>query len=386
MPWKEPMEEKTRFVLQAESGMYGMSELCAYYKISRKTGYKWLRRFRESGLEGLREMSRRHHSHPHKTPKDLEAAIIDIRMRHERWGPKKLHRILQREHPDIAWPVPSTIGSILKREGLIRPAKKRGRTAPYSLPFAGCQAPNTTWCADFKGWFRTGDKKRCEPLTISDAHTRYLLRCQGFETIDTEACRKVFEEAFYDFGLPLAIRTDNGVPFASRAVGGLSRLSIWFIKLGITPERIQPGKPAQNGRHERIHLTLKQDILDRPEQDLATQQQAFDKFVHTYNHERPHEALNMDTPAMHYKSSKRPYTGMTPKIDYPEHYIVRKVRSSGEIKWRGGHLFLSEALYREPVGIRQRDDRFYDICFGHLKIATLDDFKKKIIKTPVTLA
>src|SRR5580700_11291720 len=292
MPWKASsvMEEKVRFVLEYEQDEHTMTELCQVYGIARETGYVWLRRYRERGLEGLVELNRAALRHGNQTPAETEQAVVELRQAHMRWGPRKLKRVLERDQGHQRWPAASTIGELLKREGLVVGRKQRRRTAPYSEPLAHADGPNRVWCADFKGWFRTADGERIDPLTISDAHSRFLLRCQAVEKTDTERVRAIFEAAFREFGMPQAIRTDNGPPFASRAIAGLSRLALWWIKLGITPERIEAGHPEQNGRHERMHRTMKQETAEPPAANRRAQQRKMDQFREEYNHVRPHEA------------------------------------------------------------------------------------------------
>src|SRR5712692_4809102 len=293
MPWKTSsvMEEKLRFVFEYDASERTMTELCQHYGISRETGYIWLRRYRATGVAGLVERSRAAQRHPHQTPEDIERMVLDLRQAHMRWGPRKLKRVLQRDEPGRVWPATSTIGALLQREGLVVARRKRTRTAPYSAPLAHADEANRVWCADFKGWFRTGDGERIDPLTISDAYSRYLLRCQAVEKTDTQRARAIFEAAFREYGMPAAIRTDNGAPFATRALAGLSRLAVWWIKLGIVPERIEAGHPEQNGRHERMHRTLKQETADPPAANRRKQQRALDRFRQEYNEVRPHEAL-----------------------------------------------------------------------------------------------
>ena len=264
------MEEKLRFVFEHELQERTMTELCQRYEITRQTGYVWLRRYREAGVAGLVEHSRAAHRHHNQMPEEIEQRVLELRQAHMRWGPRKLKRILERDEPGRSWPAASTIGALLQREGLVVPRRKRMRTAPYSEPLAHADGPNRVWCADFKGWFRTADGQRIDPLTISDAHSRYLLRGQAVEKTDTARVQAIFEAAFREYGMPAAIRTDNGAPFATRALAGLSRLAVWWIKLGIVPERIAAGHPEQNGRHERMHRTLKQETADPRQPTGAT--------------------------------------------------------------------------------------------------------------------
>jgi transposase InsO family protein len=297
------VDERMRFVLEQEGGLHTMTELCEIYHIARETGYYWLRRYRQGGLAALEDRNRAPQQHPNQTPEEIEEAVLELRRAHMSWGPRKLKRVLERREPERGWPATSTIGEMLAREGLVIARKKRRRAPPYTQPFASADAPNRVWCADFKGWFRTGDGERIDPLTITDACSRYLLRCQLVEKADTERVRAIFESAFRECGLPRAIRTDNGAPFASRAVAGLSRLAVWWMKLGIVPERIAAGHPEQNGRHERMHRTLGQETASPPAANRRAQQRAFDRFRREYNEERPHEALALETPSAVYTRS-----------------------------------------------------------------------------------
>jgi len=289
---------------------------------------------------------------------------------HMRWGPRKLHQILERDQPGRRWPATSTIGEIVKRAGLVVERKKRRRTEAYTQPLAHANESNRVWCADFKGWFRSGDGTRIDPLTITDAWSRYLLRSQAVEKTNTERVRAIFEAAFREHGLPEAIRTDNGAPFASSAVGGLSRLAVWWIKLGIVAERIEAGHPEQNGRHERMHRTLKLEL--RPAEDWRGQQRELDRFRQEYNQVRPHEALGMQTPASVYEPSPRAYPSRLPEIEYPDAMLVRTVRSHGHFRWNKHDVFLSEVLWGERIGLETDDDEIFTVYFAHLPLALLD--------------
>jgi len=376
------MEQKLRFVLEYEKDEHTMSELCQRYDIARETGYVWLRRYRQAGLAGLMERSRAAHRHVNQTPSEIEQMVLELRQAHMRWGPRKLKRVLERDEPGRAWPAASTIGALLKREGLVVARKKRLRTAPYSEPLAHADEANRVWCADFKGWFHTADGERIDPLTISDAHSRYLLRCQAVEKTDTARVRAIFEAAFREFGMPEAIRTDNGAPFASQAVAGLSRLAVWWIKLGIVPERIQAGHPEQNGRHERMHRTLKQETAQPPAANRRKQQQALDRFRQEYNEVRPHEALQMQTPAAVYRPSARKFPARVPEPHYPETMLVRSVRAHGHFRWKKYDVFLSEVLWGERVGLLPEDDRWFTIYFAHLPLARFDSWKLEVTPLP----
>jgi transposase InsO family protein len=369
MPWKasSAMEEKLRLIFEYERKESTMGELCSRFGISRETGYVVLRRFRQYGLRGLEELDRAPQRHPNQTNPELERAVLELRQAHMRWGPRKLKRILERDHPGRAWPATSTVGEIIKRAGLVVPRKKRHRAAPYTEPLAHAMESNRVWCADFKGWFKAGDGTRVDPLTISDAWSRYLLRCQAVEKTDTERVRAVFEAAFREYGMPQAIRTDNGAPFASAALRGLSRLAVWWIKLGITPERIEAGHPEQNGRHERMHRTLKQDL--QPGRDWRAQQRHLDQFRQDYNQLRPHEALGMQTPAALYVPSPRSYPERLPEVEYPDTMQVLRVKSHGHFRWKKHDIFLSEVLWGEPIGLLPLDDHSFKVYFAHWPLA-----------------
>lgn len=374
------MEEKLRFIFRHDAGE-SMTELCHRFGISRETGYIWLRRFRLAGVDGLKQHSRATHRHVNQTPEDIEQMILELRQAHMRWGPRKLKRILERDEPGRSWPAVSTIGSLLKREGLVVARKKRLRTAPYTEPLAHADGPNRVWCADFKGWFRTTDGQRMDPLTISDAHSRYLLRSQAVEKTDTARVQAIFEAAFREYGMPQAIRTDNGAPFASRAVAGLSRLALWWIKLGIVPERIAAGHPEQNGRHERMHRTLKQETAQPPAANHREQQRKMDRFREEYNQVRPHEALGMKTPAAVYHPSTRMFPARVPEPDYPESMLVRSVRLRGHFRWKKHDVFLSEVFWGENVGLLPEDDRWFTIYFAQVPVARFDS--QKLSVTPL---
>ncbi len=363
------MDEKLRFVFEYERDEQTMAELCTRFEISRETGYVWLRRFRQMGASGLVELNRAPHGHPNQTAEAIERAVLALRQAHMRWGPRKLKRILERDQPSQPWPATSTIGEIVRRAGLVVPRKKRRRTEPYTQPLAHASQSNRVWCADFKGWFKSGDGTRIDPLTITDAWSRYLLRCQAVEKTDTERVRAIFEAAFRQHGLPEAIRTDNGAPFASSAVGGLSRLAVWWIKLGIQPERIQAGHPEQNGRHERMHRTLKQDVPKAA--DWRSQQRELDRFCNDFNLVRPHEALAMQTPASVYQPSPRPYPPRQPEIEYPDTMQVRTVKSHGHFQWKKKEIFLTEVLWGESIGLLPLNKDFFTIYFAQMPLARL---------------
>ena len=373
------MDEKIRFICKYEDRESSMTELCHRYGISRETGYVWLRRYEQTGFDGLYERNRAARRHANQTPKDIEEMVLELRQAHMRWGPRKLKRILERNEPGRTWPASSTIGSLLKREGLVVARKKRMRTAPYTEPLAHANAANRVWCADFKGWFRTADGERIDPLTISDAHSRYLLRCQAVEKTDTARVQAIFEAAFREYGMPQAIRTDNGAPFASRAVAGLSRIALWWIRLGITPERIAAGHPEQNGRHERMHRTMKQETAEPPAANRRAQQRKMDQFREEYNQVRPHQALGMQTPAAVYQPSPRTFPARLPEPEYPSTMLVRSVRHHGNFRWKRDDVFLSEVFWGERIGLLPEDDRWFTIYFAEIPVARFDSHKLRVM-------
>jgi transposase InsO family protein len=381
MPWKTSsvVDERARFVLECERNEQTMTALCEIYEISRETGYFWLRRYQQRGVEGLRDLSRAPAQHPNQTPEKILEAVLELRRQHMTWGPRKLKRVLEQRRPSIAWPAASTIGALLWREGLVVARRKRRRVPPYTHPFAAAEGPNRVWCGDFKGWFTTRDGTRIDPLTISDAHSRYLLRCQQVEKTNKEQVRAIFESAFREWGMPAAIRTDNGAPFASRAIAGLSRLAVWWMKLGIVPERIQAGHPEQNGRHERMHGTLKRETASPPAANKKAQQTAFDHFRREYNEERPHEALQMRTPSSVYARSEREYPARVREPEYGNGMLVRRVRLRGEFTWKHQDVFLSETLEGEPIGLQPEDERMYTIYFAAFPIGRFDSYRRTVL-------
>jgi putative transposase len=366
------VDERVRFAVEYESGEWTMAELCRHHGIARKTGYEIVARWEQSGAEALKDRSRAPRVHPNQTPAEVEAAVLALRRVHMSWGARKLCRWLEDHHPQRSWPVPSTVGEMLRRAGLAHARRQRRRAPPWTQPFAAATEANAVWCADFKGWFRTRDGERIDPFTMTDAASRYLLRCQAVEKTDTAAVRAICEAAFREYGLPEAIRTDNGPPFASRGVAGLSRLSLYWMKLGITPERIRPGHPEQNGRHERMHRTLAAETASPAEANGRRQQQAFDRFRREYNEERPHEALGQKPPAALYSPSPRAYPDRVPEPDYDSGVLVRCVYPHGQFFWKGHDVFLGKVLAGERIGLEPIDERCWWVCFGDFPIAWFD--------------
>jgi putative transposase len=385
MPWKETsaVDERLDFVRRCLEKKHSRTALCRAFGISRETGHKWLRRFEEEGRAGLVDQSRRPLTNARATPSEIVELLLECRRRWG-WGAKKLGPYLREKHPLLAIPNTSTISGILKRHGLTKPQKRRvGGVPPRSKPFSECKAPNDVWCADFKGDFKVGDGKRCYPLTVTDAFSRYVICCQGYDRIEWRWVQKAYERAFREHGLPKAMRTDNGAPFASHGAGGLTRLSVWLLKLGIELERIDPGRPQQNGRHERMHKTLKAETARPPRRSLRAQQAAFDRFRRVFNHERPHEALGQIPPTRIFESSPRAFPKRVEEPRYPGHFEIRKVYPVGQILWKGKKLvFVSGALAGEHVGLEEYDDGLWEVSFGTLKLGTIDDHdtKPKLIR------
>jgi transposase InsO family protein len=383
MPWKEAcaMDERQAFVQAWLSGEFGVTELCERFGVSRPTGYKWLYRFKAEGMAGMVDRSCAPLVHPNATPAEQVAAIVTVKRRHLSWGPLTVRDWLRREHPRQSWPAVSTVGEILKRHGLVQGRRRRHRTPPHTQPFAAVRKANDVWSADFKGQFELGNSRMCYPLTISDNHSRYLLCCQGMYNPTTGPTQAWFERTFREYGLPGAIRTDNGVPFASIALGGLSELSVWLLKLGVWPERIEPGQPQQNGRHERMHRTLKAATAHPPKADLRAQQRAFNRFCHEYNQERPHRSLGGgQRPSDLFHASPRPYPSQLPEVIYPDDFAVRKVKPGGYMKWHGQIVYVTKVLEGEHVGLRPLQNERWEMYFAKLPLGVFDARSSKIIK------
>jgi transposase InsO family protein len=365
------MDERMKFIADCLRGELPMMALCEQYGISRKTGYKWLGRYRADPEGGLADRSRAPHHPAQGIDEAVAAAIVELRQQHPYWGPRKLLVKLEQRYPEQRRPAASTVGNLLRREGLSRPRRQRRRAPPLTTPLVHAQAANDVWCADFKGWFRTARGERCDPLTISDAHSRFLIECR-IVAPTTEGVLPCFEQAFRTYGLPRALRTDNGPPFATTGAGGLSRLSVEWVKLGIKLERITPGKPQENGRHERMHRTLKEDTTKPPAASVEEQQARFARFRETYNCERPHEALGLDVPAAHYSPSPRPYRVQLEDPWYDADHAVRRVRQCGTIKWGGEQIFISNSLVGELVGVAETGAGDWIVRFADIDLGTID--------------
>lgn len=375
MPWKvtTPMDDRIQFIAAVQASERSVAALCRHFGISRKTGYKWLHRYQAEGIAGLAERSRVPHTHPQTISPAVADLLIATRVAHPTWGPRKLLAWLAPQHPTLTLPAASTVGDLLRHAGLTVSRRRRRHAQPSARPLTAMDACNHVWSADFKGQFRTQDGVLCYPFTLCDGYSRYLLRCQALVRPDGLRVRPILEAAFREYGLPEVIRTDNGPPFATAGLTGLSRLAVWWITLGIVPERIQPGQPAQNGRHERLHRTLKAEATQPPAANLAAQQRVFHRFQLNYNTERPHEALGQIPPAQVYQPSERPYPERRAVLSYPTADAVRQVRHNGELYWRRQYIYLSGALAGERVGLTHCTDGQWTIMFGPLTLGVLDE-------------
>lgn len=373
MPWSQTstMDQKTQFIADYLRHSLSTSELCAHYGISRKTGYKWIDRYLHDGPQGLEDQARTPYSSPHRTPEHIVQALLELRTHHPSWGAKKLLSVLERRHRGWELPARSTSCEILKRHGLVPKSRRRRRVGHPGKPSSAILAPNDVWCADFKGQFKTADGRYCYPLTVTDAHSRFLLGCQALSSTRVHEAKPVFIRLFQEQGLPSRIRTDNGVPFATNTLARLSRLSAWWVRLGVLPEFIEPGKPQQNGRHERMHRTLKAETTRPPANTRLAQQRRFDRFRHEFNCERPHEALDLQTPAAVYQPSPRPMPQKLPPLEYPDRFEVRFVSANGGIRWGRHWVNVSATCIGEYVGLEEIDDGIWNVYFGPLKLGRL---------------
>lgn len=380
MPWKVelPMDQKTQFVSEYLRDSLSFTELCQRYHISRKTGYKWIARYQALGPAGLLDRSRRPHSSPDRTPEAVRLAIIEARRRHPSWGAKKLLKLLERKDPHSIWPSRWTLCEILKREGLVRQKTRRRKVGHPGKPTSIVTAANEVWCVDFKGEFKTRDGRYCYPLTVTDSYSRYLLGCQGLLSTETQGAREVFARLFKKYGLPARIRSDNGTPFASTALGRLSQLSVWWIRLGIRPELIEPGKPQQNGQHERMHRTLKAETTRPPATNLGQQQRLFNRFRREYNEVRPHEGIELKTPATLYEASRRNLPKKVPELVYPAHFETRLVSKNSGIRWNSQWVAVSQTCAGLHVGLEQVDHGLWDVYLGPVKLGRLLEEKLRI--------
>jgi putative transposase len=376
MPWREqsPVDLRMQFIVELRTGLFTMTELCAQYGISRKTGYKWVARYEAEGPTGLHDGSRRPHGHPRTTTESVREALLAARRRFPDWSGAKLVQWLTRQQPTRAWPRRTTAYELLRRAdrgGVRRPRRRAPGRRPSTLRPA--TAPNEIWTTDFKGEFLTGDGRYCHPLTVRDAFSRRVLRCDALLAETVPDTQRRFERAFREFGLPARIRSDNGRPFASTGLAGLSRLNVWWLRLGIQLERIAPGHPEQNGSHEQFHGVLKKATTRPPAANARAQQRRFDAFCRIYNDERPHDALAGRVPADLYRPSPRAWPNRLPPLEYAGHWEVRQVGGTGDVTWRGRRLFVSTALAGHPVGFEEIDDALYTLWFGSAALARFDE-------------
>jgi transposase InsO family protein len=370
MPWPEvnPMNVRRSFVEDWLTDAWTMVALCADYRVSRKTAYKWLARFEVGGWPALRDQSRRPHAHPGATSARVCAAVCAAQQQKPLWGPRKIRAWLVRQHPEMAWPSRVTIAAIWQRAQL-RPPPRRRRRVPASGPLTAAAAPNDVWSVDFKGDFRLGDGSRCHPLTLRDVASRFTLACCALTEPDQRHTQRQFARAFARYGLPRCVRSDNGPPFAGQGLHGLSQLTVWWMRHGIRVEHIAPGRPDQNGAHEQFHRVLKAATTRPPAASRRAQQHRFDHFVREYNEERPHEALADAVPAEGYCASPRPWPRRVPPLEYPGHWEPRRVQPNGGIRWQAQHIFLSRALAGHDVALEEVDDGVWTIHFATVPLA-----------------
>jgi transposase InsO family protein len=374
------MNERTKFVHRLEDGER-MIDLCREFGISRKTGYKIKRRYEEEGIEALIDRSRRPLSSPNKTPRAVIDLIVELRLLKPTWGPKKLLWLLKKNYPGVRLPAESTIALILKREGLVKTRRRRRRATPTLGPLTEGIEPNEVWAMDFKGQFKLGNSRYCYPLTLTDHFSRYILLCDGLESTKHEPVKTALKRVFKDFGIPKVVRSDNGAPFASTGRCGLSRLGVWMMRQGIKLERIEPGHPEQNGRHERMHRTLKQETTRPAQANGLAQQEVFDSFVDEFNTNRPHEALKMKTPASVYKPSPRQFLPVPTPLTYPTHDIEATVKHNGHAYFNPlkKRLFVGEAFVGERIGFREIDAHSWVVNFIDFELGIIDIASEQIL-------
>jgi putative transposase len=382
MPWKEtcPMDQRVALIADWLRDEWTMTALARRYGVAPKTVYKWVDRYRADAQQGLVERSRAPQQPCRVTAASVQQAVVALRRQHPSWGPKKLRAILQRRDPTQPWPAASTIGDLLRRAGLSEPSRRARTVVPLTQPLAAATAPNEVWSADFKGWFRTADQQRCDPLTVTDAGSRLVLCCRIVRPTE-QGVRPWFERTFREYGLPRALRTDNGSPFATTGAGRLSHLAVWWLKLGIQLDRIDPGHPEQNGRHERFHLTLQQETTSPPAATPAQQQRRLDRLRRVFNHERPHEALGQQPPATVYVPSPRPYPARLEDPWYDATHQVRRVKATGQIRWQGDLIFVSEAVRGELVGLAETERGDWRVHFLRVELGRIDRQTRRFTPT-----
>jgi transposase InsO family protein len=366
------MDQRVAFIADWLRAEWTMTELAERYQISRKTAYKWVDRYAvDDPAQGLADQSRAPIHHGRTIADTVRESVLALRRAHPHWGPKKLRAILTRRKPRGVWPAASTMGDLLRREGLSQPRRRLRYVVPLTQPLAAAHAPNDVWTTDFKGWFRTTDRTRCDPLTVADACSRFVLCCRIVPPSE-RGVRPWFERTFREYGLPRAMRSDNGSPFATTGAARLSHLAVWWLKLGIQLDRIDPGHPEQNGRHERFHLTLKQETATPPAATARQQQRRFDRMRHEFNTERPHEALDQQPPARVYVASPRPYPDRLEDPWYDATHQVRRVKATGQIRWQGDLIFVSEAVRGELIGLAETEQGDWTARFMHVELGRID--------------
>jgi transposase InsO family protein len=374
MGWNStsPMNERIKFIARYLTNELTFTALCDEFGISRKTGYKWVHRYDDGGASALEERSRAPLTHPHAYSDDIVNAVVALRQEHPRWGARKLLVLMRRRYPDLKLPEPSTVNDMLSRRGLLRSKGRSKKLSPeYGQSLRNYDAPNSVWCADFKGHFPVGGV-RCHPLTISDGYSRFLLGCEALRQPRFRPVKLIFERVFRNYGLPDVIRTDNGPPFSSLAIAGLSELAVWWLRLGIMPERILPGRPDQNGRHERMHRTLKAETASPAKSNLSRQQRCFDEFRQEYNFERPHEGIGQRTPSELYKRSSREFPAKLTEPEYPAHFVVERAYSNGHVRLEGISWYVSTSLKNELLGFEPLSDGRWCVHFAKLPLGILD--------------
>lgn len=383
MPWKEmsPVNERMRFILDHEDELFSVRELAERYEISRKTAYKWLERFAAEGMSGLESRPPVADRVANRTAPEMEALVVALRRKHPTWGPKKLLNCLERREPDLELPARSTVSEILKRSGLSEPRHRRRKEGHPGRPQGEAGSPNEIWGADFKGQFRTRDGIYCYPFTATDLFSRYLICCDGQLSTAMEPVKVAFERAFREHGMPLAIRTDNGSPFGSPGIARLTRLGVWLVRLGIRRDLIQPGRPDQNGCHERMHRTLKREATKPPEANLAKQRKRFDAFRKEFNEVRPHEAIGMRRPCEVFTPSPRPFPERLDGPHYPAHFEVRRVSRNGGVRWKGEWLNVGHSLIEQDLGFVEVEDGVWDVHFAALLIGRFDERTLRLVGT-----
>ena len=370
-------EQKLGFARDYESGQWSMVELCERYGVTRPTGYKWVSRYREDGEGGLVERLRAPHGCPHRTPRRIEERILAARKEYG-WGAKKLLQVLRNRHPKLLWPARSTVNEILERHGKLRKHRRRKRWSHPGAAALETVRPNQVWPADFKGQFKTRDRRYCFPLTVTDHFSRTLLLCKGLPSVRTEGAKPAFRRLFQEVGLPEAIRTDNGAPFASTGIHGLCGLNVWWMQLGIVHQRIPPSSPQENGSHERMHRELKRETARPPAQNLRGQQRKFDFFRQRYNEERPHEGIEDQISASRWEPSPRPFPERIAPPEYPGHLELRRVSAAGTFRLKAAQPFLSNALHDQHIGLEEVGDGLWNIVYYRTLLGRIDERSRQI--------